>query len=46
MIDTLYLIIATGVISVVVQINLGIYGYGVSDEVLKEHASSAQFFSC
>lgn len=41
----LYLIIATGVISVVVQINLGIYGYGVSDEVLKEHASSAQFFS-
>ena len=41
----LYLIIATGVVGLVVQINLGIYGYAVSDEVLKEHASQAQFFS-
>lgn len=38
----LYLIIAIGVVSLVVQINLGIYGYGVSDEVLREYASQAQ----
>lgn len=38
------IIIAAGVLSFVVQINLGIYGYGISDEVLRENASSAQTF--
>ena len=40
----IYLIIVVGIISLVLQINLGIYGYGISDEVLKENAASAQTF--
>lgn len=40
----IYLIIAAGIVSLVAQINLGIYGYGVSEEVLKEHAAFAQTF--
>lgn len=40
----IYLIIAAGIVSLVVQINLGIYGYGVSDEVLRENAAMAQTF--
>ena len=40
----IYSIIVVGIVSLAIQINLGIYGYGVSDEILKENAASAQTF--
>ena len=40
----IYSIIAVGIVSLGIQINLGIYGYGISDEILKENAASAQTF--
>lgn len=41
----IFLIIGLGIISTALQISWGIFGYGVSDEILAQYASYAQWFS-
>ena len=41
----IFLIIGLGIITTALQISWGIFGYGVSDEILAQYASYAQWFS-
>jgi len=41
----IFLIITIGIVSIVLQISWGIFGYGVSDQLLAEYASYTQWFS-